>query len=254
MRKVGRVLVSIAAFLVVWKGASFVAPAFFPPPDTVVGTAIDFSVNGDIRGRSALWHLSLTLWRVALATGVAVGLSVVIGILMGLSSTVEDIVSFWLPIWMTPPDIVVILVTMIVVGFNTTAVVLAVSFVYTPFGLVNIWEGVQDIEGDLVEMAGAFDADQWLMWRRVFVPQLLSYIFAAVRYVFGMTWKVAVIAEVLGIDAGVGAQIRFWYTQGEVAMVLAYTVLIVGVVLLIEYGGLQPIQRRAFAWRTMASE
>ena len=109
---------------------------------------------------------------------------------------------------------------------------------------------MQDIEGGLVEMADAFDASSLLVWRHVYVPHLLSYVFSAVRTVFGRTWKVAVIAEVLGIDQGVGAQIRFWYTQGEITMVLAYTSLFVIVVVAIEYGTLQPLQTRAFKWRT----
>lgn len=245
-----RVVVSVAALLVAWKALSLGNADMFPPPGAVFGQAYTFSTEGDIMGRSALYHLGLTLFRVGLATTIAVGLSVVIGILMGVSETVERVVSFWLPIWMTPPDIVVILVTMVILGFNTTAVVVAVSFVYTPFGLVTIWEGIQDVEGGLVEMAEAFEASSRLVWRHVYLPHLGSYIFAATRTVFGMTWKVAVIAEVLGIDAGVGARIRFWYTAGETKMVLAYTVLFVGVVLLVEYGGLRPIQNRVFDWRT----
>ena len=144
---------------------------------------------------------------------------------------------------------IVILITMILIGFNTAAVVAAVSLVYTPFALVTIWEGMQDIETDFVEMAESFEADRRQLWRHVYIPHLMSYVFSALRTIFGMTWKVAVIAEVLGISAGVGAQIRFWYTQGEVTEILAYTVLFVGVVLVIEYGLLQPVQKRTFDWR-----
>lgn len=254
MKQLRRITISVVGFLLVWKAASLINPVFFPPLEAVFETAYMFSVNGDIRGNSALYHLGLTLGRVAAATTIAVSLSVVIGILMGINSTVEDVVSFWLPIWMTPPDIVVILITMIMLGFNSTAVVVAVSFVYTPFALVTIWKGMQDIEGNMLEMANSFEASQGLVWRHIYVPHLLSYIFSSVRTVFGMTWKVAVIAEVLGINRGVGAQIRFWYTQGEITEVLAYTSLFVVVVLFIGYGALQPIQDRAFAWReTQAS-
>lgn len=247
--KLHRIAVSIAALLLAWKGLSLVDPVMFPPPGDVFGTAYQFSVEGDIRGRSALSHLRLTLSRVLAATAIAMTLSVVLAILMWTHTAIENIVSFWLPIWMTPPDIIVILITMILLGFNTTAVIVAVAFVYTPFGLVTVWEGMQDIDAQLVGMAEAFEASDGLVWRHIYLPHLLSYIFSATRTVFGMTWKVAVIAEVLGIDAGVGAQIRFWYTQGEITMVLAYTVLFVVVVLALEYGALQPLQNRTLAWR-----
>jgi len=37
---------------------------------------------------------------------------------------------------MTPPDVVIILIVM--VGFNTEAVMLSIAFIYTPFALVTI--------------------------------------------------------------------------------------------------------------------
>lgn len=244
-----RVAVSLAAVLLAWQIASVWNPTMFPPPAQVFELSYQLSVEGDIRGTSALEHLRLTLQRVFLATGVAIGLSVVLAVTMWTNETVEKIVSFWLPIWMTPPDIIVILITMILLGFNTTAVVVAVSFVYTPFALVTIWGGMQDIDETLVEMAESFETTRRLAWRHIYLPYLSSYVFSALRTVFGMTWKVAVIAEVLGISRGVGAQVRFWYTQGEIPQVLAYTVLFVAVVLVIEYGILRPVQNRAFAWR-----
>jgi len=244
-----QVLISVVALLVGWKLLSVVDPSMFPPPETVFTRTYELSTEGDIRGRSALSHLALTLYRVVLATTIAIVTSVVLAIAMWNNSAIEAIVEFWLPIWMTPPDVIVILITMILIGFNTAAVVAAVSLVYTPFALVTIWEGMQDIETDFVEMAESFEADRRQLWRHVYIPHLMSYVFSALRTIFGMTWKVAVIAEVLGISAGVGAQIRFWYTQGEVTEILAYTVLFIGVVLVIEYGLLQPVQKRTFDWR-----
>jgi NitT/TauT family transport system permease protein len=54
---------------------------------------------------------------------------------------------------------------------------------------------------------------------------------------------------VFGISNGVGSRVRFWFLQGEIPEVLAYAVLFIGVVLVIEYAVLNPIQHRAFAWR-----
>lgn len=247
--KARRIAVSVLALVVAWQALSTWDPSMFPPPAAVLGTALEFSLEGDIRGHSALYHLALTFGRVAVATTVAITLGVVLAIAMWGNDAVEGVVTFWLPIWMTPPDVIVILITMILLGFNSLAVVVSVAFVYTPFGLVTIWEGMQDIDGDLLEMGTAFEAGRRQIWRHVYLPHLLSYVFSALRTIFGMTWKVAVIAEVFGIDRGVGAQIRFWFTQGEITMVLAYTVMFVGVVLVVEYGALQPIQRRAFVWR-----
>jgi len=248
-----RVGVFLCILVLAWKGLSIGNPTMFPPPERVFELSYTLSTEGDIRGTSALVHLWHTLLRVFVATAVAIGLGVGLAVSMWRNDVVEQVLEFWLPIWMTPPDVIVILITMVLIGFNSTAVVVAVSFVYTPFALVTLWGGMQDIDGDLIEMANTFESPQLHTWRHIYLPYLSSYIFSALRTVFGMTWKVAVIAEVLGVNSGVGAQIRFWYTQGEISYILAYTMLFIAVVLLIEYGVLGPLQKRLFVWRREAS-
>lgn len=249
MTRVSRIAVSIFALLAVWVVLSAYNSRMFPSPLLVGSLIIEFVVEGDIDGRSALYHLSVTFGRVLMATALALGLALIIGVAMKLNDGVAEAFEAWLPVWMTPPDVVVILIVMVMIGFNTEAVVLSVAFVYTPFALVTIWQGLQDIDTELVEMADSFGASQRQMWQAIFLPHLLSYIFASLRHLFGMTWKVAVIAEVFGISNGVGSRVRFWFLQGNIAEVLAYSVLFIGIVLAIEYLILSPIQNRAFAWR-----
>ncbi len=244
-----RIAISIGAFLAFWIALSTYDSRMFPSPLLVGTLMIEFIVDGDIDGRSALYHLWVTFGRVLMATALALGLAILIGIAMKLNDGVARAFEAWLPVWMTPPDVVVILIVMVMVGFNTQAVVLSVAFVYTPFALVTIWQGLQDIDTELVEMADSFGAGQRQIWQDIYLPHLLSYVFASLRHLFGMTWKVAVIAEVFGISNGVGSRVRFWFLQGNIAEVLAYSVLFIGVVLVIEYLILSPIQKRAFAWR-----
>jgi len=249
MTRARRIALSVGAFLVFWFALSAYDSRMFPAPMVVGSLMIEFIVDGDIDGRSALYHLWVTFGRVLMATALALGLAILIGIAMKLNDGVAKAFEAWLPVWMTPPDVVVILIVMVIVGFNTQAVVLSVAFVYTPFALVTIWQGLQDIDIELVEMAESFGAGQRQIWQEIYLPHLLSYVFASLRHLFGMTWKVAVIAEVFGISNGVGSRVRFWFLQGNIAEVLAYSVLFIGVVLVIEYLILSPIQKRAFAWR-----
>jgi len=249
MRRARRIAVSLLVFVVAWWLLSLYNSRMFPSPVIVGGLIVEFVVEGDIDNRSALYHLWVTFGRVLASTALALGIAVLIGIAMKTNDGVAKAFEAWLPVWMTPPDVVVILVVMVIVGFNSQAVVIAVTFAYTPFALVTIWQGLQEVDSGLVEMADAFDASRFEIWRRIYIPHLLSYIFSSLRNLFGMTWKVAVIAEVFGISNGVGSRVRFWFLQGNIAEVLAYAVLFIAVVLVIEYAVLNPIQNRAFAWR-----
>jgi NitT/TauT family transport system permease protein len=249
MNRTYRFGVSLVGLLVAWVGLSVFSPRLFPPPWAVAALAVDLTLYGDVGGRSALYHVGITFGRVLLATTIALVLAVVIGIAMRVNDNVASVFETWLPIWMTPPDVVVILIFMVLMGFNTTAIVTSVSFVCTPFALVSIWEGMQDLDPNLVEMAATFDADRQQMWRSVYLPHLMSYVFASLRNLFGMTWKVAVIGEVFGITNGVGARIRYWFLQSNIEEVVAYAAMFTVVVLLIEYAVLKPLEQRAFAWR-----
>jgi len=249
MKRASRIAVSILVFVVAWWLLSVYNTRMFPSPVLVGSLIIEFVFEGDIDNSSALYHLWVTFSRVLLSTGLALGIALGIGVAMKANDSVAKVFEAWLPVWMTPPDVVVILVVMVIVGFNTQAVVIAVTFAYTPFALVMIWQGLQEIDSDLIEMADAFEASRFEIWRQIYIPHLLSYIFSSLRNLFGMTWKVAVIAEVFGISNGVGSRVRFWFLQGEIPEVLAYAVLFIGVVLVIEYAVLNPIQHRAFAWR-----
>ena len=249
MKRYRRIAVSIVVFVFGWWLLSLYNARMFPSPEIVSGLIVEFVFEGDIDNHSALYHLSITFGRVVLSTFLALGLAIFIGIAMKANDGVATAFEAWLPVWMTPPDVVVILVVMVIVGFNSTAVVLAVTFAYTPFALVNIWQGIQEIDIGLIKMADAFEANRFEVWRKIYIPHLMSYIFSSLRNLFGMTWKVAVIAEVFGISNGVGSRVRFWFLQGNIAEVLAYSVLFIAVVLLIEYGVLNPIQSRVFAYR-----
>ena len=249
LQRPGRIAISVGAFLVFWTALSAYDSGMFPAPLLVGSLMIEFIIEGDVDGQSALYHLWVTFGRVLMATALALGLAILIGIAMKLNDGVAKAFEAWLPVWMTPPDVVVILIVMVMIGFNTEAVVLSVAFVYTPFALVTIWQGLQDIDTELIEMADSFGASQRQIWQAIYLPHLLSYVFASLRHLFGMTWKVAVIAEVFGISNGVGSRVRFWFLQGNIDEVLAYSVLFIGVVLVIEYLILSPIQKRAFAWR-----
>jgi len=249
MNRTYRFGVSVALLLAGWVGLSLFVPDLFPAPWVVAALIVDLTLYGDVGGRSALYHLGITFGRVLLATGIALLLAVGIGITMRVNDNVATVFETWLPIWMTPPDVVVILIVMVLMGFNTTAIVTSVAFVCTPFALVSIWEGMQDLDPNLFEMATTFDADRRQMWRAVYLPHLMSYVFASLRNLFGMTWKVAVIGEVFGITNGVGARIRYWFLQSNVEEVVAYAAMFTVVVLVIEYAILKPLEQRAFAWR-----
>lgn len=241
----------IAALIVVWEiGARIVLnPSMLPSPAETLGLTYTFLITEGPRGHTAVFHLEKTVVRVAIASAIGLVLSTVFGIAMATNRTLEEGLSDWLPFWMTIPTVVIILVSMIWFRFSELSILFAVVVASVPFGTVNLWEGMRDVDASLVEMARAFDASNALVWHHVYVPHLMPYVFGSYRYILGMVWKIVALAEIFGIQNGIGAMFRFWYGQGSVVALLAYLVIFVAVMLFVEYGVLKPVEDRVFAWR-----
>lgn len=242
---------SLAALLVLWHLGSLENPSMFPPPASVFELAIEVAQQPDHQGDTGLDHLGVTFYRIFIITAITLVVSVVLGILMGTRQSVERPLAAILPIWLTIPSVVVVLFAMILFDFSTLSVLVAVSFVAIPYGIVNTYQGAKDVNSNLMEMASVFELQQTTVWKDIYVPSLLPYLFASSRYLLGMIWKIVLLAETFGVSNGVGSMIRFWYNQGEIAHLLAYFTLFAITVLAIEYLILAPAERRAFSYRDM---
>jgi len=243
---------SIVTLLGVWYLASVSNPSMFPQPLTVFALSVGLAFEADISGNTGLYHLGITFYRIFIITMVVLILSVVIGILMGTKPALEDPLQAILPVWLTVPSVVVVLFAMILFNFSTTSVLIAVTFVALPFGIVNVYQGTKSVSSDLLEMASVFELDQKTIWTDIYVPSLFPYLFASSRYLLGMIWKIVLLAETFGVSTGVGSMIRFWYHQGEIAHLLGYFMMFAATILAIEYLILAPVERKSFAYRNQS--
>ena len=73
-----------------------------------------------------------------------------------------------------------------------------------PFAIINIREGLVNLDHERLEMAESFSRSRWRRFRLVVLPSLLPFIFATVRISFGVAWKVALTAELFGGNTGLG--------------------------------------------------
>ena len=99
--------------------------------------------------------------------------------------------------------------------------------VVTPYVAVNIFEGAKAMDKSLIEMGVTFKAQRSLLIRKVYLPQLMPYIFSAFRYAFGVTWKIVALAETFGLKFGIGYMFFFWFGQFNMDQMLAWIVMFV---------------------------
>jgi NitT/TauT family transport system permease protein len=92
------------------------------------------------------------------------------------------------------------------IWFGTTgfAVILVEIAILTPFCLVNLSEGLKELDHELLEMAGSFTRRRRVVLWKIVVPLLLPYIISSIRIAFGVAWKIALVAELFGVSSGLG--------------------------------------------------
>jgi NitT/TauT family transport system permease protein len=127
--------------------------------------------------------------------------------------------------------------------------VAVVGLIAMPYVAINVAEGVHGVDKRLIDMSRAYGRTESQVFRHVTVPSVLPYIFAGVRLSFSLAWKVGTLTEVFGSSKGIGFQIRRNYQLFNMPGVIAWVLLFVAFMLLLERFVLVRMERRLFAWR-----
>ena len=172
-----------------------------------------------------------------------------IGLAMGLSRVLERSLLAIIPLMLTMPTILMVFLAVMWFGFSEAGGLVAVMAVVTPYVAVNIFEGAKAMDKSLDPDGGDVQGARSLLIRKVYLPQLMPYIFSAFRYAFGVTWKVVALAETFGLKYGIGYMFFFWFGQFNMAQMLAWIIMFVVLMLILEHAVFARLESRAFAWR-----
>ena len=224
-----------------WEVAARLAGSrIFPPASTVMHAMWREAVHGVL-----LESLAITMARVAASFLVAMLFGAGLGLAMGLWRRVDLVLDSWLTMLLNVPALVLIVLIYIWFGLTEAAVVVAVALNKLPTTAVILREGARAIDRNLMDMAASFRLSRWVTFRHVLVPQLYPYLFASARSGLSLIWKIVLVAEILGRSSGIGFQIEVYFQLFDVTRILAYSLMFILVVQLIEWGALQPLERRA---------
>ena len=204
---------------------------------TIVSTGNFFSEMGS------------TLRRVLVGFGLAMIVSIPLGILMG---TLRSLESFFEPpviLGLTMPGLIWAVLMIMFFGLNETSAYAAVAITIMPMLAISIWQGTKSIDKDLVDMSKVFHASPWSKVVDVILPQLISHILAAIRYGLGLAWKVVVVVEMFGLSNGVGYQVVRGFNVFSMKAVLAWAISFLVVMIIIEFGIIGWLERAVTRWR-----
>jgi NitT/TauT family transport system permease protein len=214
-------------FLAVWQAASLIAPSYLLPGPLPTAQRLWVFVAS----ARDLGHLGASLYHV----GAAIAISFVIGSLLALIPYYVPVLRFAIerrigPFLNSFSAIGWTLLSIMWFGVSPLTVVFAISAVLVPFALVNMAAGLANLDGDIMEMAGSFTRRKRRMFALVIVPSLYPFIFATLRIMFGVAWKVTLTAELFGGNSGLGYMINLARQEFDTATIFAAIIIIIAFV------------------------
>ncbi|MDB5410109.1 MAG: transporter permease [Rhodospirillales bacterium] len=238
-------LASFAVLLAVWEIAAHCAHLRALPSVETVAVVL----GEEIRDGALPFHLAVTLARVLVAFLVAMAGGVAIGLAMGRWWRVDLLLDGWIIVLLNLPALVIAVLFYVWFGLTDAAAVGAVALNKLPLVAMTMREGARALERDYAEMAEVFHVPRWRRFRHVVAPQLVPFVLVATRSGLALVWKIVLVVELLGRSDGIGFQLQLYFQLFDVPRILAYALAFVAVVQLIEWGLLQPLERRVLRWR-----
>ncbi len=238
-------ILSLLLLIAIWQVASMLAASrLLPEPLAVVDVMLR-----EARSGALFFNLGVTLARVVISFGLAMFFGTLFGVLMGRSVTLDRLGDPWLVVLLNLPALVIIVLAYIWIGLTDTAAILAVALNKLPNATVTIREGARSLDAGLEEMATVFAMPWQTRLRHVLLPQLAPYVAAATRSGLSIVWKIVLVVELLGRSNGVGFEIGTAFQVFDVALLLAYALPFVGIMLAIETFLVQPFEQHVSRWR-----
>ena len=233
------------AILVAWEAAAttIISPFWVSQPTRVFGRLVDLTGSGLL-----FWHVGATLQVALLGLALGVVAGVAGGLLLGTRPAVAAVVDPLLMGLNSLPRVALAPLFIMWLGIGLESkVALAFSLVVFPV-LINTYQGVRNVDRDLIDVLRTMQASPAQIARRVTLPSTLPWIFAGLRIGLGMSLIGAVVGELAGSNRGVGYFIEERSGYFDTAGVFAgLVILMIMTITLNEL--MKLVEARLFRWK-----
>jgi NitT/TauT family transport system permease protein len=229
------------AFLGIWAVVSSIAPPYLLPGPVPVGARIWRFATSE----RDLGHLGASLFHVA----TAILFSFFIGSLLAIAAHYLPLTRIAIEKRLGPflnsfSAIGWTLLSIMWFGVTPLTVIFAISVILVPFALVNMSAGLAGLDRELIEMATSFTRRRWRTFAMVVLPSLYPFVFATLRIMFGVAWKVTLTAELFGGNSGLGYMINLARQEFDTETIFAAIIFIIAFVHGMDLFVLAPLQNR----------
>lgn len=244
----------LVGILVFWQVAtSLMSSPFFPEPFRIFERAADLwlpSGDGIITasmGRDVLPSLG----RALIGFGIAVVAGITVGVIIGLSHTIEAYLDWILQFMRAVPPPALFPVFLIILGTGDSMRIALIAFGTIWPILLNTIEGVRGVRPLTLDAARVFRIASFDQLFRVMLPAAGPKIFAGVRTSLSLALILMVISEMVASSSGIGYQLV--QAQRSFAILNMWaSILLLAVLGYLLNLALTVVERRILAWQRLS--
>ena len=225
---------SVAMMVVaLWAWGSVLFGEFMlPAPEDVFQKSLDLLAHFQQN------EIGISLWRSVVGITIALFLGLIAGLIAGRFKTAMALLKPVITILLAMPPIIWVVMAL----FTIIVLVAPLTFASAAMGMASVNKQHEEL----------FDAYKLGLWKKIrylYVPHLTGYVISSIGVAVAMGVKVVIMAELLGANEGVGAQIADARAMLDTSTVMAYVLLVIVFVSLFEYLVTKPLEILFMPWR-----
>ena len=242
-------LLSLLVLFFVWEYIGrHTNPILFTYPAAVARAFIDLLFSGEL-----LSYMKESLLVLTYSFILSIFVGVLVGVIVGRSPLVEWATNIYISALYSMPMVAVVPLIVLWFGFKVPAkVIIVFLFMVFPI-LINTYQGVKDVNRNLLEVAHSFCSTERQLWRHLIIPSAIPFIVVGVRLAIGRGLVGMIIAEFYTSITGLGYMIVRYANAFETdkLFVPIVVVMAMGVGLM---GLVKSIETRIAPWRNVSDK
>ena len=195
----------LLAVLALWEAVSrtVLDPFWLSMPSLIAARLWTLGASGDL-----FLHAGVTLWQAFLGLALGLPVGVGAGIVLAASPRIAETVDPFLMGFYSLPRIALAPLFIIWFGIGLFSKVMMVFSLVVFVFILNAYQGLREVDRDLLSLMRTMRAPRGYVIRRVQIPAILPWILAALRINVGLALVGSVLGELLGANRGLG-----WYVE-----------------------------------------
>ncbi|RVU23017.1 ABC transporter permease [Streptomyces antnestii] len=227
-----------------------VDPFFFGQPSGIAQRLVDLLQKGTEFG-SFYANVWTTIQEALAGFALGAATGVVFGVALGQSRYLSDVLGPYIKMVNAIPRIVLGSIFIVAFGIGVLPKILLAAVLVFFIVFFNAFQGVREVDRNILANAKVLGASQLQIIRHVIVPSALTWIIASLHSAFGFAIVGALVGEVLGAQSGLGLVIKTAQNQFDPNGVFA-TMLVISVIVLGAEWLIGKLEHRLLSWRPPA--